>query len=285
LGDHYLYVGSSLETETYEKLLGDDLIDVVWTDPPYGVDYTGKTKDALKINNDALTIRDTENFLRTAFTEANNHCKPGAVWWVAAPPGPPTFISFAVVLTEMDIWRQTIAWVKDQFVMGFSDFHWRHEDLFYGWTPGAQHHTPPDRKQDTVWEIARPKASKTHPTMKPVELVVKSLLNSSDRDDIVFDGFGGSGTTLIAAEKTGRRCRMAELDPRYADVICRRYQELTGIRAVLASTGEVVDFTQDFFEAQEEAMAQGSEPTEPEVEEFEPELVPELELVDTDPGF
>lgn len=284
LGDHYLYVGSALEAETYDKLLGDDLVDAVWTDPPYGVDYTGKTKDALKISNDAMTIQETENFLRSAFTEANSHCKGGAVWWVAAPPGPPTNLAFSKVLTDLDIWRQTIAWVKDVFVMGYSDYHWKHENLFYGWTPGAAHHTPSDRKQDTVWEVPRPKASKVHPTQKPVELVARSLLNSSDRGDLVLDPFGGSGTTLIACEKLDRRCRMAEIDPRYADVICRRYQELTGTHAVLASTGEIVDFTQDFFEAQAEAMAQGKD--EPLIEEFgEPEAVPELELVDIDPGF
>jgi site-specific DNA-methyltransferase (adenine-specific) len=126
--------------------------------------------------------------------------------------------------------------------MGRADYHYRHESIFYGWTPGAAHQPPPDRKQDSVWEIARPKANKEHPTMKPIALIVKALENSSKTGQLVLDPFGGSGSTLIACHDTNRIARLIELDPRYVDVICRRYQMHTRIVPVLESTGEPHDF-------------------------------------------
>ena len=120
--------------------------------------------------------------------------------------------------------------------MGRADYHYRHESIFYGWTPGAAHQTPPDRKQDTIWEIPRPKANKEHPTMKPIELIERAIQNSSLVGQIVLDAFGGSGSTLIACEQTKRQARLIELDPKYCDVIVKRWENLTGLKAELLNS-------------------------------------------------
>lgn len=242
LGPHRLVCGDSTEARYIEAALDGRDADCVWTDPPYGVAYVGKTKDALTIQNDTLTSDSLRELLRKSLGAAAAASKPGGAWYVAAPPGP-LHLEFAVVLRDLDIWRQTVMWVKDQFVLGRSDYHYRHEPIFYGWTPGAAHQPPPDRKQDTVWEIPRPKQSKEHPTMKPVELVIRALENSTGPRGLILDPFGGSGTTLIAAHRTGRVAALVELDPHYADVICRRYQEHTGTLPIHATTGEPVDFS------------------------------------------
>jgi len=238
LGRHRLLCGDATREEDVQRLTGGRLVDMVWTDPPYGVAYVGKTTDALTIANDAVDAGELTDLLRRALGLAARHCRPGAGWYVAAPPGP-NFLAFATVLSELGIWRQTLIWVKDTFVLGHSDYHYRHEPLFYGWVPGDAHRTPPDRRQDSVWEIPRPKASLDHPTMKPVELVTRALLNSSTRGEIVYDPFGGSGTTLIAAEQTGRTCYMMEIDPVYCDVAVRRWEEYTGRKAERVPAEEV----------------------------------------------
>lgn len=241
LGEHRLAVGDATEPAAWDAALDGRQADLLWTDPPYGVAYVGKTKDALRIENDTLEGDGLTAFLRAALEPAVPHTRPGACWYVAAPSGP-AFLSFAVVLSELEVWRQTLAWVKDQFVMGHSDYHYRHEAVFYGWTPGAAHQAPPDRTQDTVHEVARPKASRDHPTMKPVELIEKHLSNSSAPGSLVVDPFGGSGSTLMAAHRMRRRASLIELDPRYADVICRRFQDYADTVPVRADTGEPHDF-------------------------------------------
>jgi DNA modification methylase len=125
-----------------------------------------------------------------------------------------------------------IIWVKDVFVLGHSDYHYQHEPIFYGWTPGAVHRGPPDRKQTSVWNFERPKRSEKHPTMKPVKLVAHALAMSSSEGDTVADPFGGSGTTLIACEQMARVCRTIEISPNYCDVIVERWEALTGGKAV-----------------------------------------------------
>jgi DNA modification methylase len=136
----------------------------------------------------------------------------------------------------MGIWRQTITWVKDQFAMGRSDYHGRHEPIFYGWKPGAAHQPPPDRKQDTVWEFPRPKRSPEHPTMKPVDLIARAVENHTNRSGRVLDPFGGSGSTLIAAHGLGRIAYLMELDEQYCDVICKRWEQATGITPIHEAT-------------------------------------------------
>ena len=236
LGGHRLACGDAREASTVTAALPKDrLADLVWTDPPYGVEYEGKTDRRLRIDNDHREV--LQPLLRDALGVAHEHCRAGAVWYVAAPSGP-QFLDFAVVLQALGVWRQTLAWVKQSLVMGHSDFHYRHEAILYGWVDGAAHRAPPDRTHDTVWEIDRPTASREHPTMKPVELVQRALELSSLRGDVVLDCFAGSGTTAIAAEITSRRAALVELDPAYADVIVARWQTMTGNTATLEATGQ-----------------------------------------------
>ena len=219
LGSHRLMCGDSTSTEDWQSLLGAEIADAVMTDPPYGVNYKGKTADAMEIEND-----DPEGLpalLDGALGNVLARCKDGGAWYVAAPAGPLSLI-FENWLFGKGILRQCIVWVKDSMVLGHSDYHYKHEPVYYGWKPGAPHRAPPDRTQVSVWEIARPKRSKEHPTMKPVELYERMMRNSTLPNEIVLEPFGGSGTTLIAAAKTGRVCRAMELAPRYCDVIRRR---------------------------------------------------------------
>jgi len=242
LGPHRLLCGDATVTTDVERVMGDRLADLVWTDPPYGVDYIGKTADALTIDNDALDADQTKALLSAAFLATLACCHPGAVWFVTAPLGP-AMRCFVEALDDLGIWRQTLAWVKNSLVMGHSDYHYRHEALFFGWAPGGPHHPVPDRTQDSVWEFARPAASKDHPTMKPVALVERAVANHTKPGAVVLDPFAGSGTTLIAAHQTGRTARLIELDPRYCDVIARRWQEATGFEPIHEATGAAHDFT------------------------------------------
>lgn len=237
LGGHRLLCGDSTAKASYKAVLNGCKADMVWTDPPYGVSYVGGTDDALTIQNDDFDGDELEAFLRGALKLAAGACKAGASWYVAAPAGP-NFLPFAQVLTDLGVWRQTLVWVKDSLVLGRSDFHYRHEALFYGWTQGAAHHAPAERNHDTVWEIPRPKVSREHPTMKPLELVAHAIQVSSKKRATVLDPFGGSGTTLLAAEKMGRKAALIELDPRYCDVIVQRWMEATGEVAVLESNSQ-----------------------------------------------
>ena len=243
LGSHRVVCGDATDVGAFHALLGGDRADSVWTDPPYGVDYVGKTADALTIQNDAQSAGDLEDFLRGSLGATSSAVKPGGSWYVAAPSGD-LFHTFGTVLLELGVWRHTLVWVKDAFVMGRADYHYRHESIFYGWQPGGPHDWFGGRDKDTVLEVPRPRSSREHPTMKPIELVARCLNNSAPRGGVVLDPFGGSGSTLMACEYTGRKARLIELDPRYVDVICRRWQEYTGSKPVLESTGEPHDFTE-----------------------------------------
>jgi DNA modification methylase len=257
LGEHRVLCGDSTSVDAVERLCGGAVADMVWTDPPYGVAYVGKTKDALTIENDALDDAGLEQLLRDSLGCALVACRAGAAWYVAAPPGPLHHI-FSTVLKEMEVWRQTLNWVKSVFVMGRSDYHYRHEPIFYGWKPGAAHYFVDDRTQDTVLEIAKPSRSTEHPTMKPVELIERCISNSSRSGDTVLDPFLGSGSTLIACEKTGRICYGLEIAPAYVDVIVRRWQTFTGKEATLDGDGRTF--------AAVEAMRRGDNPDRKPVE-------------------
>ncbi len=231
LGPHRLMCGDSTQDEAVSMLCGGKYADMVFTDPPYGVKYVGKTKESLTIENDDKSDNgELESFLLSAFSVSLKYTKPGSGYYVAAPPGP-LHNTFGKVLKELGIWRQTLNWVKDVFVMGRSDYHYRHEPLFYGWAPGGKHNFYGGRKVDTVWEIPRPKRSTEHPTMKPVALVERAIVNSSERAGIVLDLFLGGGSTLIACEKTGRVCYGMELDPKYVDVCIARWEKFTDQKA------------------------------------------------------
>jgi DNA modification methylase len=246
LGKHRLVCGDSTDVTVLDKLLGEEKVDLVWTDPPYGVAVNKvssveeakrlhRRTDGLMIENDELNHDELLDFLRQAFNAILTATKPGACWYVASPPGN-LFQCFSIPLTEIGVWKHTLVWVKDSLVMGRADYHYRHESIFYGWTPGAAHQTPPDRKQDTVWEVKRPKVNKEHPTMKPVELIERAIQNSSLAGQLVLDTFGGSGSTLIACEQTKRVARLVELDPKYCDVIVKRWENLMGQKAELVTS-------------------------------------------------
>lgn len=264
MGAHLLVVGDATDAGAYEALLGDERVSCVWTDPPYGVAVASRIgircaastavtdPNAMTIANDSMDVEELTDFLRGAFALALTASKAGAAWYVAAPHGP-IGLAFSVALTEVGVWKHSLVWAKDRLVLGRSDYHYRHEPIYYGWAPGAAHDWFGDRKQTTVLEFPRPKRNAEHPTMKPIELVAHCLNNSAPRGGLVLDPFGGSGSTLMACEYTGRRARLIELDPKYADVICRRWQEYTGAKPVLEATGEPHDFTEDADDAAEDA--------------------------------
>jgi len=205
---------------------------VLWTDPPYGVSYVGKTKAALTIRNDDADSIDA--LLERAFASADLVLAPGSVVYVAHPAGPVSARFLAAFEAAGWDLRQTLVWVKDSMVLGHSDYHYRHEPILYGRKPGGGGRGRGrggwygGRAETSVFEIARPKASREHPTMKPVELVRRCLANSSIVGDVILDPFLGSGTTLIAAHQLGRRCVGVEVDPAYVDVAIARWERLTG---------------------------------------------------------
>jgi DNA modification methylase len=237
LGDHRLMCGDSTSIDAVEKLVDAQKIDMWLTDPPYNVAYEGKTKDALKIENDNMGDEQFRQFLRDCYVAADSVMKSGAVFyiWHADSEG----YNFRGAAKDAG-WkvRQCLIWKKQTMVMGRQDYHWKHEPCLYGWKDGAGHLWAADRKQTTILEFDRPSRNGEHPTMKPVALFEYQMLNNTKGGDIVLDSFGGSGTTLIAAEKNGRIARIMELDPKYADVIVKRWQEFTGKTATLESSGK-----------------------------------------------
>jgi DNA modification methylase len=206
LGSHRLMVGDATNALDIDKLCGGTLSDLIFTDPPYGVAIASRvgtvaissaearSSGTKQIQNDDMSVPELTQFLRLAFTNIVAVTRKGACWYVCAPHGP-MGLAFSITLNELGVWRNSIVWVKDSLVMSRMDYHYRHEPIYYGWTPGAAHNAVPTRNQDTVWEFARPKRSLEHPTMKPVELIEKAVLNSSNAGDIVYDCFGGAGST------------------------------------------------------------------------------------------
>lgn len=237
MGKHRLMCGDSTSIADMERLTGEALVDMWLTDPPYNVHYEGKTKDALKIQNDAMGDDQFRQFLRDAYVAADTRMKPGAVFyiWHADSEG----YNFRGAAQDAG-WkvRQCLIWKKQTLVMGRQDYHWKHEPCLYGWKDGSSHLWAADRKQTTILEFDRPSRNGEHLTMKPVALFEYQMLNNTKGGDIVLDSFGGSGTTLIAAEKNGRFSRLMELDPKYCDVIVKRWQEFTGKQATLEETGK-----------------------------------------------
>lgn len=232
LGDHRLICGDSTKIETARALMKGEHAQMVWTDPPYNVDYVGKTKNALKIQNDKMDDASFRTFLAAAFSTMAEVTVSGGAIYVAHADS--EGYNFRGALRDAG-WlnKQCLIWKKQSLVMGRQDYHWIHEPILYGWKPGSSHLWCSDRKQTTVLEFARPSKSPDHPTTKPVDLVEYCIGNNSKPEHIVFDAFGGSGTTLIACEKLGRRCRMIELDPSYCDVIVERWEKYTGQKAKL----------------------------------------------------
>ena len=239
LGDHRLLCGDSTQEESYQQLLGEDQVDMIFQDPPYNVNYANTPKDKARGKNRAI-LNDNlgdgfYDFLLAAFIPAFSRCR-GAIY-------------IAMSSSELDVlqsafraagghWSTFVIWAKHTFTLGRADYQRQYEPILYGWPEGATRHWCGDRDQSDVWQIKKPQKNDLHPTMKPVELVERAIRNSSRPGDTVLDCFGGSGSTLIAAEKSGRQARLIELDPKYVDVIVRRWQAHTGEHAILESNGQ-----------------------------------------------
>ncbi|MDF1854223.1 site-specific DNA-methyltransferase [Pseudooceanicola sp.] len=239
LGKHRLLCGDSTVATDVQKVLGDVKADLCFCDPPYNVDYAGgvgaeKAGKGRRIKNDALGDAFGQ-FLYDACLLINAHTD-GAVYICMSSSELQTLQS--AFKSAGGHWSTFIIWAKDRFTLGRADYQRQYEPILYGWPEGVKRHWCGDRDQGDVWNIERPHKNDLHPTMKPVSLVERAIRNSSRKGDLVFDPFGGSGTTLIAAEKTGRHASLIELDPKYVDVIVRRWQEFTGETAVLESSGQ-----------------------------------------------
>jgi site-specific DNA-methyltransferase (adenine-specific) len=235
-GEHRVMCGDSTSAEDVDQLMAGGVADMWLTDPPYNVNYTGKTKDALTIDNDSMSDGSFREFLVGAYRCADSVMRSGAVFyiWHADLEG----FNFRGAAADIG-WRvrQCLIWVKNSIVLGRQDYHWRHEPCLYGWKDGAAHLWSSDRKQATTLQFDRPTRNDIHPTMKPVSLFEYQIKNNTRAGDIVLDSFGGSGTTLIASEQCGRTSRLMEYSPIYVDAIIARWQRHTGKQAILESDG------------------------------------------------
>ena len=223
LGKHKVMCGDSTLDTDVKALLGEEIIDMIFTDPPYNVDYEGT---AGKIQNDKQEDGEFYDFLFKAFTNMFNYVKPGGSIYVchADTEGYNFRKSYREAGFKL---AQVLIWVKNSLVLGRQDYHWRHEPILYGWKEGAAHFFIDDRTQDTIWEYNKPSSNNLHPTMKPLELVGKAITNSSKKYQLILDLFGGSGSTMIAAHQVDRYSRIMELDEKFVDVIVKRYLKFT----------------------------------------------------------
>jgi len=224
MGEHRLLCGDATRMDAFQTLLAGGLADMVFTDPPYNVDYEGKTAKKLKIGNDSLGGK-FYDFLRGSCSNILTVTK-GAVYMCMSSSELHTL--YQAFTDAGGHWSTFVIWAKHHFTLGRSDYQRQYEPILYGWREGTDRFWCADRNQGDVWFIKRPMANPDHPTSKPVELVERALRNSSKTRDTILDPFGGSGTTIIACEKAGRQARVIELDPRYCDVAIRRWEAWTG---------------------------------------------------------
>ncbi len=231
LGEHRLLCGDSKREDDVAALAGGEKFDMLLTDPPYGVSYVGKTKDALRIDNDELDESGLSEFISIVFDSAQKHCREGAYWY-ATVPARPLHLVFAFDWKRRGILRQIMVWAKNSMVLGHSEYHYQHEPILFGWVPGERHKNQ-DRTRTTLWQFDRPSASREHPTVKPVPLFAKAVSDGSILGDTVFDPFCGSGTTIIACEQLGRKCRAIEISPAYVAVALQRWADATGKTPVI----------------------------------------------------
>ena len=239
LGDHLLYCGDSTEEATFTRLMGEEKAHLIWTDPPWNVNYGAVDENNQQgykvrtIMNDHMNEGQWDEFVGQFCKTLKDYSEPGApIYLVMSAQEWPVIDRN---LREVGFhWSSTVIWAKDRLVLSRKDYHTQYEPIWYGWNAEAPRlAVVEDRKQSDLWEIERPSRSELHPTMKPIELVQKSIVNSSKPGNVVLDSFGGSGSTLIACEQTNRKCRMVELDPQYCDVILARWEKFTGKTAEL----------------------------------------------------
>ena len=241
LGRHRLMCGDSALLSDVQKLMAGQKARFVFTDPPWNVDYGSDARHPSwkprQILNDRMSTEEFGAFLLSAFNCMREVSEPGCMTYVVMSAQ--EWGNVMNALREAGYhWSSTIIWKKDSLVLSRKDYHTQYEPIWYGWLEGTRLCPLKDRKQSDVWEIPRPKVSEEHPTMKPVSLVAKAMLNSSHTGDLALDLFGGSGTTMIAAEQTGRVCFMMELDPKYCDVIAKRYVSQFGDNAAFLLRGD-----------------------------------------------
>ncbi len=246
LGNHRLLCGDSTDTVALERLMENKPADLWLTDPPYNVSYEGKTKDALTIKNDSMKDGEFRQFLHDVYVAANCFLRPGAIFYIWHADSEGYNFRGAAADTGWKV-RQCLIWLKSTLVMGRQDYQWKHEPCLYGWTDGAAHYWGSDRKQTTILEFDKPRRNGEHPTMKPVELFQYQMANSTKQGDVVLDSFGGSGTTIIAAERIHRKARLMELDPAYCDVIVKRWEDFTGNTAVCVPSDQHFTEQQEAF--------------------------------------
>lgn len=242
LGNHRLVCGDATQAPSYGQLLAGQRVQMIWSDLPYNVNYANSAKDKLRgkhrpILNDNLG-EDFYDFVFDALSLMLPHCD-GAVYIAMSSSELDTLQ--AAFRAAGGKWSTFIIWAKHTFTLGRADYQRQYEPILYGWPEGSSRHWCGDRDQGDVWNIKKPARNDLHPTMKPVELMERSIRNSSRPGDVVLDCFGGSGSTLIAAEKSGRRCFLMELDPKYCDVIVRRWQEFSGGKAISEDGQRVFD--------------------------------------------
>jgi DNA modification methylase len=240
LGRHRLMCGDSTSITDVEKLVAGDLADMVFTDPPYNVDYEGYTDEKLTIKQDSMTDDEFKKFLMDIFASYFSSVKKGAGMYVCHGSIYQREFQNALEANGFKI-RNQIIWAKNHFAWGMGRYKFQHEPIFYCYQQGQSDAWYGDKTQSTLWQIDKPNANRLHPTMKPVGLVEIAIMNSSKAGDVILDLFGGSGSTLIACEKTARNAKIMEIDPKYSDVIIKRWQEYTGNKAILEATGEDFD--------------------------------------------
>lgn len=234
LEHHRLLCGDSSSRNDVVRLMDGALADMMITDPPYGVAYKGKTKDALTIDNDDVDEDTLAQMCKSWFDNAQAVCRPGS-YWIATVPAGPLHGVFFYDWKARGVLRQVMVWNKDSMVLGHSEYHYKHEPILFGWIPNGTRLKNNDRTKTTVWDFARPKVSDVHPTMKPIDMWSYAIGNHTKRKDCVFDPFGGSGTTLIAATNIDRKSRTIEINPCYVAVSLQRWSDHTGKQPKLST--------------------------------------------------
>ncbi len=240
LGHHKLLVGDATVAADVRRLMGEDFADCVFSDPPYNTDYEGYTESRLKIQNDQMSADEFKRFLRNSFSSFRSAVKPGASLYVCHSSFWQREFQNALETAGFEV-RCQIIWAKNTFAWGFGRYKFQHEPIFYCHVKSLKDPWYGDKSQSTLWEQNKPAANRLHPTMKPVELIERALANSSKAGDVIIDLFGGSGSTLIACERRGRKARLMEIDPKYADVVVRSWQEYSGKQAMLDGDGRSFD--------------------------------------------
>lgn len=240
IGNHRLMCGDAIKVDDINALMDGRQADMVFTDPPYNVDYEGYTEDNLKIKNDKMSDEDFIDFLNDTFASYRMASKDGVSLYVCHPMFFQREFQNAIEKAGFKV-RCQIIWAKNTFAWGFGRYKWQHEPIFYGYVEGESDPWYGDKSQSTLWQENKPSANRLHPTMKPVELVLRAITNSSKSGDVILDLFGGSGTTMIAAEKTNRNAYLMELDPAYCDVIVERWENFTGKKASVLKREEIAN--------------------------------------------